>query len=92
MEHFGIAIVEAMRAGLVPLCYHLGGPSEIVEHGRSGYLYRDAEELKIFTMLLISRQASLDSMRSAAQSRAMRFTRDEFDRAFEAFVASVVMA
>ncbi len=92
MEHFGIAIVEAMRAGLVPLCYHLGGPREIVEHGSSGFLYRDLEELKTYTLALVSRSDLRERMRANAVKRAGRFTRAEFDRAIGGFIRSVVLA
>jgi len=91
MEHFGIAIVEAMRCGVIPLCYHLGGPREIVEHARSGFLYRDIEELKTFTLMLVARQDIQDSMRPQAMQRAARFTRAEFDRAFGAFLRTVML-
>jgi glycosyltransferase involved in cell wall biosynthesis len=30
MEHFGIAIVEALNAGLIPIVYDVAGPSEIL--------------------------------------------------------------
>src|SRR5216684_2261471 len=92
MEHFGIAVVEAMRAGAVPLCYHRGGPKEIVEHGHSGFLYRDIEELKTFTLALVARQAFQNSMRARGMERAARFTRNEFERSLGAFVRSVVAA
>ena len=45
MEHFGIATVEAMLAGCVPLAPAHGGQVEIVEHGLSGYLCRNTENL-----------------------------------------------
>jgi glycosyltransferase involved in cell wall biosynthesis len=90
MEHFGIAIVEAMRAGVVPLCYYRGGPREIVEHSRSGFLYRDVEELKTFTLTLVARRNFLEAMRARAIERAALFTRGEFDRKLGSFVRSVV--
>lgn len=34
----GIVIQEAMALGLPPICLDWGGPSLLVEHGRSGYL------------------------------------------------------
>jgi len=92
MEHFGIAIVEAMRAGVVPLCYHLGGPREIVEHAKSGFLYRDLEELKTYTLALVARPDIQGPMRTKAVQRAERFTRTEFDRALGGFLRSVVLA
>jgi len=92
MEHFGIAVVEAMRAGAIPFCYHLGGPREIVEHGRSGFLYRDIEELKTYTLAAIARPDIQDLVRREAVQRAGRFTRAEFDRAAASFFRSVMVA
>ncbi len=90
MEHFGLAVVEAMQAGVVPLCYYRGGPREIIEHGQSGFLYRDLEELKTLTLALVAREQLRNSMGARAKERARRFTRGEFNRKLEAFVRSVV--
>jgi glycosyltransferase involved in cell wall biosynthesis len=92
MEHFGIAIVEAMGAGVVPLCYHLGGPREIVEHGHSGYLHRDLDELQTYTLALVAKTELLRRMSAAAIQRARRFTRARFDEALSSFMRSVVLA
>ncbi len=44
-EHFGIAVVEAMAAGLVPVVHMSGGPwNDIVYMGRYGYGYKSLEE------------------------------------------------
>lgn len=91
MEHFGIAVVEAMRAGVVPLCFDRGGPAEIVEHTKSGFLYRDTEELKTFTLALVARDRFRDEMRAKSVQRAHNFGRAVFDRDMSAFVRSVVV-
>jgi glycosyltransferase involved in cell wall biosynthesis len=44
-EHFGIAIIEAMAAGCLPVVHASGGPLEIVENGRYGLIYRDLSEI-----------------------------------------------
>jgi glycosyltransferase involved in cell wall biosynthesis len=92
MEHYGIAVVEAMCAGVVPLCFHRGGPAEIVEHAKSGFLYRDIEELKTFTLALVARDGFRDQMRTKAVDRAHAFGRGAFDRQMGAFLRSVVVA
>jgi len=44
-EHFGIAVVEAMAAGLVPVVHRSGGTyTDVIEMGRYGYAYRGIEE------------------------------------------------
>ena len=85
MEHFGIAVLEAMRAGAVPLCYDRGGPREIIEQGVSGFLYRDLEELKTYTLLLTLDQRLRERMAASAIERAERFSRRAFDQALSGF-------
>ncbi|MFZ5845737.1 MAG: glycosyltransferase family 4 protein, partial [Patescibacteria group bacterium] len=45
MEHFGIATVEAMSAGSVPLVFNGGGQPEIVRQGQDGFLWQTKGEL-----------------------------------------------
>ena len=45
LEHFGIATVEAMSAGVVPVVFGVAGQLEIVEDGVSGYHFDDLDEL-----------------------------------------------
>jgi glycosyltransferase involved in cell wall biosynthesis len=45
MEHFGIATVEAMSAGCVPIVINAGGQKEIVVDGENGYLWDHEDEL-----------------------------------------------
>ena len=58
---------------------------------RYGLSYRDIEELKTFTLMLVARQDIQDSMRPQAVQRAARFTRAEFDRAFGGFLRTVML-
>src|SRR3989344_9174247 len=48
-EHFGISTVEAMSGGAVPVVINAGGQKEIVEDGKSGYLWNTLEELAKYT-------------------------------------------
>lgn len=47
-EGFGISLVEAMQAGVVPIVAQSSALPELVEHGRSGYLFpaEDSEALQ----------------------------------------------
>ncbi len=92
MEHFGIAVADAMQAGAVPLCYWQGGPKEILEHMVSGFLFRDLEELKTFTLLLAADADLLARMRPHAIARSQGFGRPRFDREMTQFIRSVVAA
>src|SRR5207247_4766844 len=56
-EHFGITTCEAMSMGCVPVVIRRGGQPEIVEHGRSGYLWNSEDELERYTWLLTENEA-----------------------------------
>jgi glycosyltransferase involved in cell wall biosynthesis len=90
MEHFGIAVVEAMAAGAVPVCFDGGGPREIVEHGLSGFLYQDLEELARHTAGLLREEGLLAEMGARARARAARFGRDRFEADVRRFFQGVI--
>ena len=77
-EHFGIATVEAMSAGCVPVVIDKGGQREIVEHGVSGFLWTTLEELKEYTVLLMRKEKLRAQMEKAARNRAAIFSRERF--------------
>lgn len=80
MEHFGIATVEAMLAGCVPLVPAHGGQVEIVEHGLSGYLCRNTEELVEYSARLAGDQQLLDEMGRRATDRGRLFNQSMFSQ------------
>ncbi len=46
-EHFGIAVVEMMAAGLVAVAHRSGGPkTDIISEGETGFLAESAEEVQ----------------------------------------------
>jgi glycosyltransferase involved in cell wall biosynthesis len=45
VEHFGITPLEAMAAGCVVCAYNAGGPREIIQNTRTGYLFDNPEQL-----------------------------------------------
>lgn len=75
-EHFGLVTAEAMAHGCVPVVIKMGGQSEIVEHGVSGFLWDSLDELKIYTRRLVADSALLERMSCAARKRAARFSRE----------------
>ncbi|MEX2681098.1 MAG: glycosyltransferase family 4 protein [Candidatus Sigynarchaeota archaeon] len=44
-EHFGIAIVEALKSGMTPIVARNSGPEEIVANGKYGHVYNDLTHL-----------------------------------------------
>ena len=81
-EHFGIATVEAMAAGCVPIVINKGGQREIVEHGVSGFLWNTLEELKLYTLQIARDEKFRIRMADAARLRAQRFSTEKFVNGF----------
>jgi L-malate glycosyltransferase len=77
-EHFGIATVEAMAAGCVPVVVNKGGQPEIVEHGKSGFVWNTLDELKAYSRTLMNDEELWRRMSEAARERAQRFSRARF--------------
>lgn len=79
-EHFGISTVEAMAAGAVPVVVDKGGQTEIVESGKSGYLWHTPKELVQLTISLLSDPATIKMMAESAVARAEKFNRQQFNQ------------
>lgn len=83
-EHFGIAVVEAMAAGAVPVVIKGGGMPEIVEQGVSGFLWRDRREWAEYTLQLVRDRALWQKMQRKALERARYFGEEAFrDRVWD---------
>ena len=78
-EHFGIAVVEAMAAGAVPVVFAAAGPAEIVRHGVDGFHWRTVHELQTLTRQLMNDAELRQQMSVAAQLRAAEFSVDVFN-------------
>jgi glycosyltransferase involved in cell wall biosynthesis len=85
-EHFGIAIVEAMSAGVVPVVFDAAGPAEIVEDGESGRRWTTLEELVEMTAGLIADSGACAAMSDAAIRRSAAFSKHEFARRLLAII------
>ena len=77
-EHFGIAVVEAMLAGCVPVVYGEAGPAEIVRHGVDGYHWHTLEQLAEFTYVLMTDAEKRRSMAESAVARGREYSIDRF--------------
>ncbi len=89
-EHFGIATVEAMGAGCVPVVINKGAQPEIVQHGVSGFLWETLDELKEYTLRLVRDEPLRLKMADAARERARFFSRKKFVERFESLLAALV--
>jgi glycosyltransferase involved in cell wall biosynthesis len=72
-EHFGIATVEAMSAGAVPVVIGMAGQLEVLDHGVEGFHWDTVEELLSCTTTLLEDQGRREQMSRAAEHRAQDF-------------------
>jgi glycosyltransferase involved in cell wall biosynthesis len=89
-EHFGIATVEAMRAGCVPVVPDAGGQPEIVQHGIHGYLCRDVDDLVRHSVTVAGDERLRDRMSRAARTRSLEFAPELFDQRIRAHVEAAL--
>ena len=88
-EHFGIAVVEAMAAGAVPVVFGAAGPAEIVRHGVDGFHWHTPGELVSFTRELIGDPDRRARMSASAQQRATEYSSENFSKGLRDAVAFV---
>ena len=84
-EHFGMATVEAMQNSCAPIVFNGGGQPEIVEHGRSGFLFNTVEELCQHSHQLIVNPDLLAELQTGAQQRSQNFRLARFDKKVKSF-------
>ncbi len=86
-EHFGIAVVEAMAAGLVPVVHRSGGAwRDVTARGRYGLSYETLEEAVGAVREAVARHAELAPL---AREASRRFTWERFKEEFKAIVEEV---
>ena len=51
VETFGMTLLEAMHYGLPVIAPPIGGPTEVVQHGKNGYLIDSADLLSIISRI-----------------------------------------
>ncbi|OGE72409.1 hypothetical protein A3H40_04155 [Candidatus Daviesbacteria bacterium RIFCSPLOWO2_02_FULL_38_15] len=78
MEHFGIATVEAMAGGCVPIVIQKGGQIEIIEDKISGYLWNTLNECKKLTVKVIRDEYLRSKLSENAVKRSKNFNKDKF--------------
>jgi glycosyltransferase involved in cell wall biosynthesis len=90
MEHFGIATVEAMSAGCIPVVYRAGGQEEIIEEGISGFFWNTKTELVERTLSLINNDQECKKISQAAVERSKEFGKDQFAERLTTLVGSLL--
>jgi glycosyltransferase involved in cell wall biosynthesis len=85
-EHFGIAIVEAMAAGCLPVVHASSGPMEILANGLYGLIYKDKTELPE----LLNQAFSLATyFQVRVRNRAMQFDIKYFREKFLTIIKEI---
>jgi glycosyltransferase involved in cell wall biosynthesis len=89
-EHFGVAPLEAMSAGAVPVVINSGGHRETVTHGVDGFLWNDLEEMLEQTKLLIGDAALFARMSRQAVLSSAKFSRAAFIARMDPLIESLL--
>ena len=74
VEHFGIAPLEAMASGCLTFCYSAGGPKELINDNKNGFLFTSSDEL-INKMIKIN---SNDVLKENVVSNGKQFVKENF--------------
>src|SRR3989344_364516 len=80
MEHFGIAVVEAMAGGSVPVVINKGGLVEIVDDKVNGFLWDNLNDLEDKTLQLVQERNLLMNMSKEAVKKAAFFSKKNFEK------------
>jgi glycosyltransferase involved in cell wall biosynthesis len=91
-EHFGISVVEAMSAGLVPVVYEHGGPAAIVTEAGCGAVFATTDELAEKTLALVRDHARRAELAAIARRRSEEFAYDRFADRFDGIVDAMTVA
>jgi len=83
MEHFGITTVEAMASGCIPIVYNAGGQPEIVDQGKSGFLWNTKEECLKYTEEILHSEKLLNTIRKTAETKSKMFSNEIFCKKFD---------
>lgn len=86
-EHFGIAIVEAMAAGCIPIVHNSGGPIEIIQEGKYGFTYNSPSELPY----ILNKAFDLSAYDLHVVERAKEFDKYHFRRNLCSLIATLSM-
>lgn len=91
VETFGLTLIEAMAFGVPVIAPPVGGPAEIVTHGREGYCIdsRDGNVLQAAVLELAANPDRAMAMSQAARTRAGEFTFNSFAKTLRRILAEV---
>jgi glycosyltransferase involved in cell wall biosynthesis len=90
-EHFGIAVVEAMASGLIPVVHKSGGVwMDIVEYGKYGFGFRRIDEaVEYINSILEMNESELQNWRSKLLEKVKIFSYDVFKSNIERLIKAL---
>lgn len=81
VEHFGMAVVEGMASGLVPLVYADGGPwNDIIDQGKFGLGYSTVDDAVNNLEQLFSNNSFYERLRDLSIQRSETFSKTNFKK------------
>lgn len=94
-EHFGMAIVEAMNQGAVPIIHNRGGATEIVQDQKSGYHFDTLDALvdKTDQLIRIRKESpsAYEEMSKAAHLRSLEFSLEKHNQTLKQLLVEYVL-
>lgn len=86
VEAFGNTAIESLAGGTPVVAYSVGGPTEVVEHGRSGFLVPPGD-----VEAMVAAVRAVPSLeRADARRRGEAFSLERFADRYERFAARIV--
>jgi glycosyltransferase involved in cell wall biosynthesis len=79
VEHFGMTVVEAMTAGVVPVVYNAGGHKEIIRDSKNGFLWTKENDLIKITSKIIKDKSLLRRISANAKSDSEFYSKEKFE-------------
>lgn len=74
VEHFGLTPLEAMASGCIVFIYNAGGPRELIQNGKNGFLFDSEKDLINKTLRVMQDETLQKTIRIAAR----RFVKKDF--------------
>ncbi|MFZ5366024.1 MAG: glycosyltransferase family 4 protein [Patescibacteria group bacterium] len=86
VEHFGITVIEAMAAGCVPIVVGKGGPKEIIEPGKNGFVWQRESELVKITQKLVSTPGLFKELVQNMLESSRKFSKEKYIKEFDEII------
>jgi glycosyltransferase involved in cell wall biosynthesis len=91
-EHFGITVVEAMAAGLIPVVFRAGGPWEDIlkkKQGYFGFSYQDQDEASAIIKMLMANNDLRSEIVNRNAIYVNQFSGSVFEKQFISLVEKI---